>query len=104
MFVDFIDVVRENPEVLCADDAAVNTALLDYQSEYAFAAFGIGFALGKLIDKDTDAFENSIKNGSISNPDDYAVMRSAVEQIIVRKDSMEIEFKCGASITKEYVR
>ena len=51
-----------------------------------------------------DAFESSIKNGSISNPDDYAVMRSVVEQIIVRKDSMEIEFKCGASITKEYVR
>ena len=51
-----------------------------------------------------DAFENSIKNGSISNQDDYAVMRSVVEQIKVRKDSMEIEFKCGASITKEYVR
>ena len=48
MFVDFIDAVRKNPEVPGDDDAAINTALLDYQSEYAFAALGVGFALGKL--------------------------------------------------------
>lgn len=58
----------------------------------------------KILQSVIDAFDNSIKNGSISDPDDYAVMRSVVEQIIVRKDSMEIEFKCGASMTKEYVR
>jgi len=61
VFEDFIDAVRENPEVLGNDDAAINTALLDYESEYAFAAFGVGFALGKLIDKDTDAFDEHIK-------------------------------------------
>ena len=61
VFSEFIDAVRENPEVLGNDDAAVNTALLDYESEYAFAAFGVGFALGKRIDKDTDAFDEHIK-------------------------------------------
>ena len=61
VFADFIDAVRDNPKVLGDDDAAINTALLDYQSEYAFAAFGVGFALGKLIDKDTDAFDEHIK-------------------------------------------
>ena len=61
VFEDFIDAVRENPKVLGDDDAAVNTALLDYESECAFAAFGVGFALGKLIDKDTDAFDEHIK-------------------------------------------
>ena len=60
VFSEFIDAVRENPEVLGNDDAAVNTALLDYESEYAFAAFGVGFALGKLTDLDTDDFDEHI--------------------------------------------
>ena len=60
VFEDFIDAVRENPKVLGDDDAAVNTALLDYESEYAFAAFGVGFALGKLTDLDTDDFDEHI--------------------------------------------
>ena len=61
VFTNFIDAVRENPAVLGDDDAAINAALLDYESEYAFAAFGVGFALGKLIDKYTDAFDEHIK-------------------------------------------
>ncbi len=61
VFANFIDAVRENPEVLGNDDSEINMALLDYQSEYAFAAFGVGFALGKLIDKDADAFDEHIK-------------------------------------------
>ena len=60
VFEDFIDAVRENPKVLGDDDAAVNTALMDYESEYAFAAFGVGFALGKLTDLDTDDFDEHI--------------------------------------------
>ena len=61
VFTNFIDAVRENPEVLGNDDSATNEALLDYLSEYSFAAFGVGFALGKLIDKYTDAFDEHIK-------------------------------------------
>ena len=60
VFTDFIDEVRENPEVLGNDDAEINNAMLDYQSEYAFAAFGVGFALGKLTDLDTDDFDEHI--------------------------------------------
>ncbi len=36
--------------------------------------------------------------------DDNAIMRSVVEQIIIRENEMEIEFKCGVSIKKEYVK
>ncbi|MBR3149626.1 MAG: hypothetical protein IKF64_05595 [Eubacterium sp.] len=60
-FDSFMRRVKTNPELLGDDDSATNEALLDYLSEYSFAAFGIGFALGKLIDKDTDAFEEHIK-------------------------------------------
>ena len=60
VFTNFIDAVRENPEVLGNDDSEINMALLDYQSEYAFAAFGVGFALGKLTDLDTDDFDEHI--------------------------------------------
>ena len=51
-----------------------------------------------------DNFENGLKNGSVMDADDNAIMRSVVEQIIIRDDEMEIEFKCGVSIKKEYVR
>ena len=36
--------------------------------------------------------------------DDTAIMRSVVEQIIVRKDAMEIGFKCGVTVQQEYVK
>ena len=51
-----------------------------------------------------DNFENGLKNGSVMDADDNAIMRSVVGQIIIREDAMEIEFKCGVSIKKEYVR
>ena len=51
-----------------------------------------------------NAFEQGIKDGSIMSTDDATIMRSLVHQIIVRETEIEIEFKCGAVITKEYVR
>ena len=51
-----------------------------------------------------DNFENGLKNGSVMGADDNAIMRSVVEQIIIRENEMEIEFKCGVSIKKEYVK
>lgn len=51
-----------------------------------------------------DTFEHGIKDGSIMSTDDTAIMRSLVEQIIVREKEIEIEFKCGVTIRQEYVR
>ena len=51
-----------------------------------------------------DAFEHGIKDGTIMSADDSAIMRSLVEQIIVRDTEIEIEFKCGVTIRQEYVR
>lgn len=51
-----------------------------------------------------DNFENGLKNGSVMDADDNAIMRSLVEQIIIRDDEMEIEFKCGVTYKHEYVR
>ena len=51
-----------------------------------------------------DAFEHGIKDGTIMSTDDTAIMRSMVEQIIVREKEIEIEFKCGVTIRQEYVR
>ena len=51
-----------------------------------------------------DAFEHGIKDGSIMSADDTAIMRSLVEQIIVRETEIEIEFKCGVTIRQEYIR
>ena len=51
-----------------------------------------------------DAFEHGIKDGTIMSTDDTAIMRSLVEQIIVRETEIEIEFKCGVTISREYVR
>ena len=51
-----------------------------------------------------DNFENGLKNGSVMDADDNAIMRSVVEQIIIRDDEMEIEFKCGVTYKHEYVR
>ena len=51
-----------------------------------------------------DNFERGLKDGSVMDADDNAIMRSVVEQIIIREDAMEIEFKCGVSVIMEYVR
>ena len=51
-----------------------------------------------------DAFEHGIKDGTIMSADDSAIMRSLVEQIIVRDTEIEIEFKCGVTIRQEYLR
>ena len=51
-----------------------------------------------------DAFEHGIKDGTIMSTDDTAIMRSLVEQIIVRETEIEIKFKCGVTISQEYVR
>ena len=51
-----------------------------------------------------DAFERGIKDGTIMSTDDTAIMRSLVDQIIVRETEIEIEFKCGVTIRQEYVR
>ena len=51
-----------------------------------------------------DNFENGLKNGSVMDVYDNAIMRSVVKQIIIRNYEMEIEFKCGVCIKKEYVR
>ena len=61
-FTDFMEQVRDNPEVLGTDDSAVNNALIDYLSEYSFAAFGVGFTLAKYIEKDTNAFSKHIES------------------------------------------
>ena len=61
-FDDFIEQVRVNPEVLGNDDSEVNSALLDYESEYAFAAFGVGFTLARYIENDNDAFTKHIES------------------------------------------
>lgn len=51
-----------------------------------------------------DTFEHGIKDGSIMSADDTAIMRSLVDQIIVRETEIEIEFKCGVTIRQEYVK
>ena len=51
-----------------------------------------------------DVFKRGIKDGTIMSKDDTAIMRSLVDQIIVRETEIEIEFKCGVSIRQEYVR
>ena len=51
-----------------------------------------------------DNFERGLKDGSVMGADDNAIMRSVVEQIIIRKDEIEIEFKCGVTYKHEYVR
>ena len=53
IFYAFIEKVKANPEVLGKDDAALNTHLSDYMDAYAFAAFCIGFSLGKKLENET---------------------------------------------------
>lgn len=49
-----------------------------------------------------DAFQEHIESGDIMNIDDDAIIKQLVEQVIVNDDGIEIQFKCGAAITKEY--
>ena len=49
-----------------------------------------------------DTFEAHIKSGEIMNTDDNMIVKQLVDQIIVSDDGIEIQFKCGATIEKEY--
>ena len=49
-----------------------------------------------------DAFQDHISSSDILNADDEGIIKQLVEQIIVNDDGIEIQFKCGASIEKEY--
>ena len=49
-----------------------------------------------------DTFEAHIKSGDIMTTDDDTIVKQLVEQIIVSDDGIEIQFKCGATIEKEY--
>ncbi len=61
-FYDFMEEVQSNPDLLGEDDSTLNLYLKDYLDEYAFAAFGIGFALGKSLETETEAFTPHIKS------------------------------------------
>lgn len=49
-----------------------------------------------------DTFAVHIKSGEIMNADDNTIIKQLVEQIVVNDDGIEIQFKCGAIIEKEY--
>jgi len=49
-----------------------------------------------------DAFEKHINDGSIMDADDSSILKQLVEQIIVGSSGIEIQFKCGVSIEKDY--
>ncbi len=49
-----------------------------------------------------DTFATHIKSGDILNADDGTIVKQLVEQITVNDDGIEIQFKCGTTITKEY--
>lgn len=50
-----------------------------------------------------DAFKEHAENGDLMNDDDGSIMKALVETIVVKEESMEIRFKCGVIIEKEYV-
>ena len=58
-FYEFMEQVKENPALL-DDDAELNAYLVDYLDEYAFSAFGVGFALGKSIETEIVPFTNHL--------------------------------------------
>ena len=60
-FYDFMERASKNPELL-EDDANVNDALCDYLNEYSFAAFGIGFTLGRGFEIETKEFKQHIED------------------------------------------
>lgn len=61
-FYEFIEKVKEDPTILGEDDSILNSYLADYLQEYAFAAFGVGFALGKSIESEANIFANHLKS------------------------------------------
>ena len=50
-----------------------------------------------------DAFKEHAENGDLMNDDDGSIMKALVETIVVKEESMEIRFKCGVTIEREYV-
>ena len=49
-----------------------------------------------------ETFTAHIKSGDIMTTDDDTIVKQLVEQILVSDDGIEIQFKCGATIEKEY--
>ena len=49
-----------------------------------------------------DNFERYINDGSILNVDDSTVLKQLVDQIVVGDAGIEIQFKCGVMLEKEY--
>ena len=49
-----------------------------------------------------DNFERYINDGSILNMDDSTVLKQLVDQIVVGDAGIEIQFKCGVMLKKEY--
>lgn len=49
-----------------------------------------------------DAFKKHISDGTIMDADDSTILKQLVEQIIVGSSGIEIQFKCGVSIEKDY--
>ena len=49
-----------------------------------------------------DNFERYINDGSILNMDDSTVLKQLVDQIVVGDAGIEIQFKCGVMLEKEY--
>lgn len=49
-----------------------------------------------------DNFERYINDGSILNVDDSTVLKQLVDQIVVGDAGIEIQFKCGVMLKKEY--
>ena len=49
-----------------------------------------------------DNFERYINDGSILNVDDSTVLKQLVDQIVVGDTGIEIQFKCGVTLEKEY--
>lgn len=49
-----------------------------------------------------DTFEKHISDGGIMDADNGTILKQLVEQIIVGTSGIEIQFKCGVSIEKDY--
>ena len=47
-------------------------------------------------------FQQHMETGDIMNADDGLIVKALVEEIIVGDESIEIRFKCGASIEQAY--
>jgi hypothetical protein len=50
-----------------------------------------------------DAFKEHAENGDLMNDDDGSIMKALVETIVVKEESIEIRFKCGVTIEREYI-